>query len=30
MNILRQTTAQNVSMALHKGDISALTTVLEA
>ncbi len=30
MNILRQTTTQNVSMALHKGDISALTTVLEA
>ena len=30
MNILGQTTAQNVSMALHKGDISALTTVLEA
>ena len=30
MNILGQTTTQNVSMALHKGDISALTTVLEA
>ncbi|MAW29153.1 MAG: hypothetical protein CMP98_10170 [Gammaproteobacteria bacterium] len=30
MNILGQTTARNVTMALHKGDIGTLTRVLEA